>query len=140
VSHGLVTAALFLLAGVMYTRAGTYKMASYGGLAAPAPRYTVFFAVAAFASLALPGLSGFIAEFQIFAGSSAVAPVTAIGLVGILLMAALLLRGYQRAFAGPSQVPLRGFADLLGRELLSIGPLLALSLFIGMLPQTLLDV
>lgn len=140
VSHGLVTAALFLLAGVIYTRAGTYKMASYGGLAAPAPRYTVFFAVAAFASLGLPGLSGFIAEFQIFAGSIAVAPVTAIGLVGILITAALFLRAFQQVFVGPTQGHSRGFADLLGQELWSIGPLLALSLFIGILPQTLLDV
>lgn len=140
VSHGLVTAALFLLAGSMYARAKTYNIDSYGGLAAPAPRYTVLFAVAAFASLGLPGLSGFIAEFQIFAGSIAVAPVTAIGLVGILITAALFLRAFQQVFFGPTQGHSRGFSDLHGRELWSIGPLLALSLFIGVLPRTLLDV
>uniref|UniRef100_UPI00262F61AC complex I subunit 4 family protein n=1 Tax=uncultured Kocuria sp. TaxID=259305 RepID=UPI00262F61AC len=80
VSHGLITAALFLLAGVMQDRAGTYDMGSYGGLAAPAPRYAALFAVGAFASLGLPGFSGFIAEFQIFAGSVALAPVTAVAL------------------------------------------------------------
>src|SRR5699024_569239 len=124
----------------MYTRAGTYKMASYGGLAAPAPRYTEFFAVAAFASLGLPGLSGFIAEFQIFAGSIAVAPVTAIGLVGILITAALFLRAFQHVFVGCTQGHSPSIAGLLGRGVRPIGPLLALSLFIGILPQKLLDV
>ena len=80
VSHGLITGALFLLAGVMQDRVGTYDMDSYGGLAGPAPRFAAFFAVGAFASLGLPGLSGFIAEFQIFTGSIAAAPVTAVAL------------------------------------------------------------
>ena len=140
VSHGLITAALFLLAGVMHTRAGTYDLGSYGGLAKPAPRYATLFAVAAFASLGLPGLSGFIAEFQIFAGSIAVAPVTAIALSGILVTAALFLLALQRVFTGPTQGQSPGFADLHGQELWSIGPLLALSLLIGVLPQVLLGV
>jgi NADH-quinone oxidoreductase subunit M len=61
VSHGLITGALFLLAGVLRDRASTYDIDSYGGLAAPAPRFAALFAVGAFASLGLPGLSGFIA-------------------------------------------------------------------------------
>ncbi|APX31840.1 oxidoreductase [Brachybacterium sp. P6-10-X1] len=140
VSHGLITAALFLLAGVMQARAGTYDMGSYGGLAAPAPRYAALFAVGAFASLGLPGLSGFIAEFQIFAGSIAVAPVTAIALLGILVTAALFLRALQRVFTGSTAGRSPGFADLHARELWSIASLLALSLLIGVLPQTLLEV
>lgn len=140
VSHGLITAALFLLAGVMHTRAGTYDMGSYGGLAKPAPRYATLFAVAAFASLGLPGLSGFIAEFQIFAGSIAVAPITAIALPGILVTAALFLLALQRVFTGPTQGQSPGFADLRGQELWAVGPLLALSLLIGVLPQVLLGV
>ncbi|GAA4759462.1 NADH-quinone oxidoreductase subunit M [Citricoccus sp. NPDC079358] len=140
VSHGLITAALFLLAGVMHARAGTYDMGSYGGLATAAPRYAALFAVAAFASLGLPGLSGFIAEFQIFAGSIAVAPVTAIALPGILVTAALFLLALQRVFTGPMRGQSPGFGDLRGRELWSIGPLLALSLLIGVLPQVLLEV
>ncbi|PWF82040.1 oxidoreductase [Kocuria rosea] len=140
VSHGLITAALFLLAGVMQDRAGSYDMGSYGGLAAPAPRYAALFAVGAFASLGLPGFSGFIAEFQIFAGSVAVAPVTAVALVGILVTAALFLRALQRVFTGPAAGHTPGFADLQGRELWSAGPLLVLSLLIGVLPRVLLEV
>ncbi|WP_341855494.1 NADH-quinone oxidoreductase subunit M [Brachybacterium sp. GPGPB12] len=131
VSHGLITAALFLLAGVMQDRAGTYDMGSYGGLAGPAPRYAALFAVGAFASLGLPGFSGFIAEFQIFAGGIAVAPVTAIALPGILVTAALFLRAPQQVFTGPTEGRSPGFADLRVRELWSVGPLLALSVLIG---------
>src|SRR5699024_3103121 len=140
VSHGLITAALFLLAGVMQDRAGTYDMGSYGGLAGPAPRYAALFAVGAFASLGLPGFSGFIAEFQIFAGSIAVAPVTAIALPGILVTAALFLRALQQVFTGPTEGRSPGFADLRVRELWSVGPLLALSVLIGVLPRVLLEV
>ncbi|UJH71793.1 NuoM family protein [Ornithinimicrobium sp. INDO-MA30-4] len=64
VSHGLITGALFLLAGVLHDRAATYDMGAYGGLAGPAPRMATLFAIGAFASLGLPGLSGFIAEFR----------------------------------------------------------------------------
>ena len=140
VSHGLITAALFLLAGIMQSRAGTYDLGSYGGLADPAPRYAALFAIGAFASLGLPGFSGFIAEFQIFAGSVAVAPVTAVALVGIVITAALFLRALQRVFTGPAAGRSPGFADLRAHELWSAGPLLALSVLIGVLPLVLLGV
>ncbi|MFS4491113.1 complex I subunit 4 family protein [Dietzia kunjamensis] len=140
VSHGLITAALFLLAGIMHSRAGTYDLGSYGGLAGPAPRYAALFAIGAFASLGLPGFSGFIAEFQIFAGSVAVAPVTAVALVGIVITAALFLRALQRVFTGPAAGHSPGFTDLRAHELWSAGPLLALSVVIGVLPLVLLGV
>ena len=140
VSHGLITAALFLLAGVLRDRAGTYDMDSYGGLAEPAPRLAALFAVGAFASLGLPGLSGFIAEFQIFTGSIAAAPVTAVALVGILITAALFLRALQRIFTGETRGRSAGFSDLRPAEIWSVGPLLLLSLLIGVLPRPLLAV
>nr|WP_206071119.1 NADH-quinone oxidoreductase subunit M [Knoellia sp. DB2414S] len=138
VSHGLVTGALFLLAGVMQDRAGTYDMRNYGGLAAPAPRMAWLFAVGAFASLGLPALSGFIAEFQVFTGSIAAAPVTAVALLGILITAALFLRALQRIFTGDTIGASRGFTDLHPSETWSVGLLLVLSLVIGLLPRTLL--
>ena len=103
VSHGLLTGALFLLSGVLYDRGGTYDMDAYSGLAGPAPVFAGVTAVAAFASLGLPGLSGFIAEFQIFTGSLATAAVaTAIAVTGILITAALFLRALQRIFTRPA--------------------------------------
>jgi NADH-quinone oxidoreductase subunit M len=140
VSHGLVTGALFLVAGVLQDRGSSYDLDAYGGLAGPAPKYAALFAIGAFASLGLPGLSGFIAEFQIFAGSIAAAPVTAIGLLGILVTAALFLRALQRLFTGSLRGLSISFADVNRVELWSIAPLLVLSLAIGVFPRPLLDV
>src|SRR5712672_4025070 len=136
VSHGLLTGALFLLSGVLYERGGTYDMAAYSGLAGPAPVFAGVTAVAAFGSLGLPGLSGFIAEFQIFTGSLATAAVaTAIAVTGILITAALFLRALQQVFLGPLRVPggpgtPAALRDLSPGEMVGIVPLLALAVVI----------
>lgn len=106
VSHGLLTGALFLLAGVLYERGRTYDMDAYSGVAARAPLFAALMGVAVFASLGLPGFSGFIAEFQILAGSLEPRPVaTGLAVLGILITAALLLRALQRMFMGPLRLP-----------------------------------
>jgi len=139
VSHGLITAALFLLAGVLQDRSGTYEMGEYGGLAKPAPRFAGLFAVAAFASLGLPAFSGFIAEFQVFTGSIGATWVAALALPGILITAALFLRAIQRLLTGPTVGRSIGFTDVRVHEALPIGGLLVLSLLIGVVPGPLLD-
>jgi len=140
VSHGLITGALFLLAGVLQDRAGSYDMGAYGGLAGPAPRFAALFALGAFASLGLPGFSGFIAEFQVFAGSIAAVPLTALALPGILITAALFLRALQRMFTGETRGRSARFADLRAAELWAVAPLLLLALLIGVVPRPLLDI
>lgn len=146
VSHGLLTAALFLLAGVFYDRRSTYDMGAYSGLAGPAPVFAGTTALVAFASFGLPGFSGFIAEFQIFTGSLASATVaTALALVGILITAGLFLRVLHRIFLGTLRVPdspgaARGFPDLRASEATAIMPLLGLAVLIGVLPRFLLEV
>lgn len=140
VSHGLITGALFLLAGVLQDRAGSYDLGSYGGLAAPAPQFAALFAIGAFASLGLPGFSGFIAEFQIFTGSIAAAPVSAVAVLGILITAALFLRALQQIFTGTTRGRSTGFDDLHPTELWSVGILLTLSVLIGVFPRPLLEV
>jgi len=140
VSHGLITGALFLLAGVLHDRTRTYDAHRFGGLAASAPTFATLFAVGAFASLGLPAFSGFIAEFQIFTGSIAAAPVTAVAVLGILVTAALFLRALQRILTGETAGRSIGFADLRAAELWSVGPLLLLSLVIGVVPRPLLAV
>lgn len=146
VSHGLITGALFLLAGVLYERGGSYDMSAYSGLAARAPRFAGAFAVAAFASLGLPGFSGFIAEFQIFTGALDAAPIaTAIAVTGIVVTAGLFLVALQRLFLGETRLPdapgsPRPFPDLRTSESLPIGLLLVLATVIGVLPRTLLDI
>ena len=146
VSHGLLTGALFLLSGVLYDRGGTYDMDAYSGLAGRTPVFAAVTAVAAFGSLGLPGLSGFIAEFQIFTGSLATAAAaTAIAITGILITAALFLRALQRIFTGPLRLPggpgtPGAFGDLTGTETAGTVPLLALAVVIGITPRFLLDV
>ena len=149
VSHGLVTGALFLLAGVLLDRGGTYDVNGYGGLARTAPTFAALFTVAAFASLGLPGLSGFLAEFQIFTGSLATVPVAVgVALLGVLVTAGLFLWTVSRLLLGPA-----GERDLSGGPddepgdggvplptLAAVAPLLVLSLVLGLVPGPLLDV
>ncbi|RJK97599.1 complex I subunit 4 family protein [Vallicoccus soli] len=140
VSHGLITGALFLLAGTLHDRAGTYDLDAYGGLGTVAPRFAVLLSVGAFASLGLPGFSGFIAEFQVFAGSVATVPWTAVALLGILVTAALFLRALQRLLVGEVRGRSAGFRDLRPSEVWSVAPLLLLALVLGIVPRPLLDV
>jgi NADH-quinone oxidoreductase subunit M len=139
VAHGLITGALFLMTGVFWQRARTYEMDAYGGLAGVAPKLTGAFILAAFASLGLPGLAGFVAEFQIFAGTFAVYPwLAALGLIGILITAALFLTMVQRVFFGEVSEDKRSFTDLRPAEYAILGVLLALVVVIGVYPRWLL--
>src|SRR3546814_19880782 len=96
VAHGLITGSLFLIAGAFWQRAREYDLQAYGGLARLAPKLTMATTLAALASLGLPGLAGFVVEFQIFAGTFAVSLWLAVnGIVGILITAALFLRMVQ---------------------------------------------
>ncbi|MEU8307506.1 NADH-quinone oxidoreductase subunit M [Actinomadura sp. NPDC048955] len=144
VSHGLVTGALFLLCGVLYDRAGSYDLGRFGGIARGAPVFAALTAVAAFASLGLPGLSGFVAEFQIFAGTigsgtAATAVTGALAVLGIIVTAALFLRVLHRAVLGPPGELTPLVTDVRRPELAALVPLLALSLVIGVAPRVLLD-
>jgi len=141
VSHGIVTGALFLLVGVLWDRRGTYDLNAYGGLAGVAPRFAGLTVVASFASLGLPGLSGFVAEFQMFSGSLGPAPVgTVVALLGIVLTAGLFLTLLQRLLLGLPRGATGAFADLRGEEAAAVVPLLVLSVVIGVFPRFLLDV
>jgi NADH-quinone oxidoreductase subunit M len=145
VSHGLITGALFLLSGVLYDRGHSYDMGRYGGLARGAPVFAALTALGAFASLGLPGLSGFIAEFQIFTGSigsgtGAAAVGAALAILGILITAALFLRVLHRTLLGPPGELTAQVTDIRRSELAAIAPLLALSVIIGIAPRFLLDI
>ena len=140
VSHGVITGALFLLAGVLYRRGDSYEMDEYGGLARQTPRFAGVTAIAAFASLGLPGLSGFVAEFQIFTGSLRPAPIAvAIALLGIIITAGLFLSALQRMFLGQPQGRQNGAADLTRSEAGAIVPLLGVSVLLGLFPRFFLD-
>lgn len=141
VAHGLITGGLFLLSGSILTRGGTYEIDAYGGLLERTRGLTVGTAVLAFASLGLPGLAGFVAEFQIFAGTLAVYPLLAvIALLGIVVTAGLFLRMLGRLFLGPLPERWREFPDLGRAEVLTIGTLVALVILVGVAPALVLDV
>lgn len=140
VAHGLITGALFLIAGSFYTRTGTYELSRYGGLARVTPVLMAAYFLAAFASFGLPGLAGFVAEFQIFAGSFGVYPVlAALGLIGLVITAALFLLMGQQIFFGETVPQIAAIKDLKPAEIWPLVALLGLVILIGLLPGWLID-
>ncbi len=141
VAHGLITGALFLITGSIWQRAGTYEIDEFGGLARRAPALTGLTVAAVFASLGLPGLAGFVAEFQIFVGAFAVYPwLAAIGLLGIIITAALFLQLLQRVFFGDMPARWSGWPELNRVELTVLAALLILVVAVGVAPGPLLTV
>ena len=141
VAHGLITGSLFLISGSILARGSTYEIDAYGGLLQRAPRLTALVVLAAFASLGLPGLAGFVAEIQVFAGTLAVYPwLAAIGLIGIVVTAALFLRMLGRVFLGGLPERWSAFRDLGRVEAFTLAGLLGFVVIIGVFPAWLLEV
>lgn len=145
VSHGVLSAMLFLLAGVIYDRTHDRKIENYSGLISVMPRYTVLVGIAFFASLGLPGFSGFVGELFTLMGAfqSSGLPVwiPALSTLGIVLAAAYFLWTYQRMFFGtfwykngPSGQNSPEPADLTKRELGMLVPLAIAAILLGILP------
>ena len=140
VSHGLVTGALFFLVGMLQDRAHTREMDQFGGLLKIVPVLGWSFVLAAFASLGLPGLAHFPAEFQIFLATLRVEPVAVIVILGIVITAGLYLRAIGKVFLGEPREQWAGMADLNTREVLALGPLLILTIVVGIAPAWVLDI
>ncbi len=140
VSHGLVTGALFLIVGMLQERAHTREMGDFSGLLAAVPILGWTFVLAAFASLGLPGVGHFPAEFQIFLSTFEVYPVAIVVALGIAITAGLYLRAIRLAFMGEAPKEGYKFSDLGARELLSLVPLLALTVLLGIAPALVLGV
>jgi len=141
ISHGLITGALFLLVGVLYDRAHTREIAAFGGIGKKLPVYTALMVTFSMASLGLPGMSGFIAEFMIFVGSFPSYPIiVGIAVLGVVLTAAYILRMVQRVFLGEfDTAKWGGLTEINAREILAVAPLLVLTLFVGIYPKPLSD-
>ncbi len=140
VAHGLITGSLFLLAGSLWQRTSSFSMDDQKGVLAAAPRLGLFMVVASFASLGLPGLAGFVAEFQIFAGSLAMRPwLAGIALIGVLLTAALFLQLLQTVFLGTNKTVV-DMEDLSAVETAMCLLLLGLTLFIGIAPAFIVQI
>ena len=139
VSHGLVTGALFFLVGMLQDRAHTRDMADFGGLLKTIPFLGWAFIVSAFASLGLPGLAHFPAEFQIFLATLSIQPWAIVAIMAIVVTAALYLRAISGVFLGEENKKWADMVDLDTREKLVVVPLLILIVVVGVAPSFVLD-
>ncbi|HEX9039559.1 MAG TPA: NADH-quinone oxidoreductase subunit M [Trebonia sp.] len=141
VNHGFVTGALFLLVGFMIVRRGSDKIADYGGVQKVAPVLAGLFLVSGLAGLSLPGLSTFVSEFLVLAGTFSRYKVAgSFAVAGIVLAAIYILWMYQRTMNGPTADSVATMPDLRPRELLAVVPLVALIIAMGVYPKPVLDV
>ena len=139
-SHGMITAMLFFLVGVVYDRAHHRQIDGFGGLGAVVPVYTAFIGFAFFASLGLPGLSGFIAEQMVFLGSFGVfRTLVIIAALGIIFVAAFHLWALQRVFLGPLNPKYATLEEINAREIFCLAPLVVLIMAVGVWPMPVLN-
>ena len=141
-SHGIVSAALFLCVGVVYDRMHTREIAAYGGLVQRMPIYAFCFMVFTMANVGLPGTSGFVGEFLTLIGAfKANTWVAFFATIGVVLSAAYALWLYRRMIFGVIEKPaLRAITDMGPREIAVIGPLVVLTILFGFYPAPILDV
>ncbi len=145
ISHGVLSALLFLIVGVLYSRTGNREIDSYSGLVTLMPRFTVISGIAIFASLGLPGFSGFIGEFFSLMGaftSPFVYPAIAVfGALGLLLGAGYLLWTFQKIYLGKHYQKNADWSlpDLNKLELLSLFGLGIISILLGVYPGLLFE-
>ena len=141
ISHGIVSAALFLCVGVVYDRMHTREIAAYGGLVNRMPLYAAVFMVFTLANTGLPGTSGFVGEFLALIGTFRVNILVAtLGTLGVILSAAYALWLYRKMIFGPLEKPsLAGDRDLDRREILVLAPLVILTILFGIYPKPVLD-
>jgi NADH-quinone oxidoreductase subunit M len=137
-SHGIVSAALFLCVGVIYDRIHTRDIARYGGLADRMPQYAAVFMVFTMASIGLPGTSGFIGEFLVLVGAFKITIWLALlGSAGMVLGAVYMLYLYRRIIFGSiTKDDLKRILDLSPREVAIFAPLVVLTLWMGIYPSS----
>ena len=140
-SHGIVSAALFLCVGVVYDRMHTREIAAYGGLVHRMPRYAFTFMFFTLASVGLPGLSGFVGEFLVLVGTfKANTWVAFLATTGIILGAAYALWLYRKIIFGElTKDSLKGILDMNRREIAVFLPLVLITLWMGIYPSSFLD-
>lgn len=141
-SHGIISAALFLCVGVVYDRIHSREIVRYGGLVERMPKYAFVFMIFMLGSVGLPGTSGFIGEFLVLVGAFQDNTwVALLATTGIILGAAYMLYLFRRVIFGKlEKADLKGILDLEPREIAIFAPLLALVLWMGLWPQPFLDV
>jgi NADH-quinone oxidoreductase subunit M len=141
ISHGIVSAALFLCVGVIYDRMHTREIAAYGGLVNRMPLYAFVFMVFTLANVGLPGTSGFVGEFLTLIGTFRINTwVATLATLGTILSAAYALWLYRKVIFGKLERPsLLHIRDLGWREVVILAPLVILTIVFGIYPKPVLD-
>ena len=142
ISHGIVSAALFLCVGVVYDRMHTREIAAYGGLVNRMPIYAFAFLVFTLANVGLPGTSGFVGEFLTLIGTFRINTwVATLATIGTILSAAYALWLYRKVIFGKLEKPsLFNIKDIGWREMVVLAPLVILTIVFGVYPKPVLDV
>ena len=140
-SHGLITGAMFLLVGVLYERTHTRDLNAFGGLGVRVPVYAGLLTFFSLASLGLPGLSGFVAEFLTLIGGFGVWRwQTMVSVLGIVVAAAYMLKVIRQVLLGPLNQQWATLSDMTWWERWTLIPLVGLVLWLGVQPLALLRV
>jgi NADH-quinone oxidoreductase subunit M len=158
IAHGVTSAMMFFLVGVVYDRAHHRDLSRFGGLASTMPVYTGFSTVGFFANLGLPGLCGFVGEVMVLIGSfqaarpggilyqyflargdvdnfvHAAITLSVIACFGVVLTAAYMLWTMQRVFFGPEKAEYKNFPEVSNREIVVLTPLTVMAILLGVLP------
>ncbi len=141
-SHGFISAAMFLCVGVLYDRMHTRNIKAYGGVANVMPIFAALMMLFAMGNVGLPGTSGFVGEFMVVLGTYQVSPWAAIlAATGLITGASYTLWLFKRAiFGGVTHPEVAGLKDLDGREMLVLGTLAAFTLLLGLWPAPFLNI
>lgn len=141
-SHGLISAALFMIVGMIYERTHTRDIGEFGGFAKVMPQTFFIFILAAMANLGLPGLSGFVGESMVFYGAYSASLdadvfkiATAVAALGVVLTAAYMLWTNQRVFYGQLNEKWASLKDARATELIILAVLLGLAILYGVYPK-----
>ncbi|RUP42038.1 MAG: NADH-quinone oxidoreductase subunit M [Acinetobacter sp.] len=142
ISHGLISSSLFLLVGMLYERHHTKEISNYGGVAAYTPMLATFFMIATFASIGLPGTSGFIGEFFSIIGIFEVSPILGImSTFGVIIGAVYMLGLYKNIMFGTASCEeIQNFVDLKNYEKYVLLPLIILIIYLGLSPNWVLSI
>jgi NADH-quinone oxidoreductase subunit M len=141
VAHGLSTAGLFLTAGYLIRQKDNSLIQNFGGLTKAAPVMTGLFLIAGLASIALPGMAGFVAEFMVLTGTFQVYKIPAIiATLAIVLAAVYMLWLYQRVFTGSENKDSKNIIDLNKKQILILSPIVVLTVLFGFYPAPIIKI
>jgi NADH-quinone oxidoreductase subunit M len=140
-SHGIMTALMFAMVGVIYDQTHVRDMTAFGGLSKNMPRYAAYWAFAGLSSLGLPGLAGFIAEFHIFVGTFRAGYIWAgaLGILAAAITATYILRMLAMAFFGPFNERWAALKDMRLAEQFGGAVLIFFLAFMGLWPAPFVD-